>query len=208
MRGIRGTGIVLLLATLAGAATAQQEQRRGRAGAARPDVARDTRARIANALTAAPTEITAQAAVMDWPAREGAGFSTLREGSNGWTCVPDDPSTRGNDPQCMDAEWLAFMEAAVAGRTPTVRRVGYSYMLSTDAEGSNTDLAARSATADNQWHRVGPHLMVIYPEARMLDGLPTEPRAGEPYVMYAGTPFAHVMWPAHTGAARRGTRAH
>lgn len=48
---------------------------------------------------------------------------------------------------------------------------------------------------DNQWVRTGPHLMVIVPDKALLEGIPTDPRAGGPYVMWKDTPFAHVMIP-------------
>jgi hypothetical protein len=45
--------------------------------------------KIANALSAAPASISAKAAILDWPAKEGAAPETLRAGTNGWTCFPD-----------------------------------------------------------------------------------------------------------------------
>jgi len=33
------------------------------------------------------------------------------------------------------------------------------------------------------------------PDAAALEGLPTHPDAGGPWVMYKGTPFAHIMVP-------------
>jgi hypothetical protein len=37
--------------------------------------------------------------------------------------------------------------------------------------------------------------MVLIPDLRLLESLPTDPHAGGPYVMWKGTPFAHVMIP-------------
>ena len=42
---------------------------------------------IQSATSAAPSSISADATVMDW------SFNVLREGSNGWTCLPDRPNT-------------------------------------------------------------------------------------------------------------------
>src|SRR5437773_4792863 len=47
--------------------------------------------KIANAMTAAPRSLSSKATIMDWPASEGAQMTTLRTGSNGWTCLPDFP---------------------------------------------------------------------------------------------------------------------
>ena len=38
---------------------------------------------INSAMSAAPASISANAKVIDW------NFKTLREGNNGWTCLPD-----------------------------------------------------------------------------------------------------------------------
>jgi hypothetical protein len=35
--------------------------------------------------------------------------------------------------------------------------------------------------------------MIIYPDPATLTEIPTEPTDGGPYVMWPGTPFAHVM---------------
>ena len=159
--------------------------------------------KIANALTAAPEEITRNATVRDWPSKEGDGFTLLREGTNGWVCLPDDTVTPGNDPMCMDATFYAALSAYVAGKTPKVTRVAYAYMLTSDAEGSNLDPRAGAPTPTNQWHHAGPHVMVLFPDAKLLDGVPTSPSAYGPYVMFPGTPIAHVMLPTASGYAGR-----
>jgi hypothetical protein len=159
-------------------------------------------AKIANALTAGPEEITRNAAVKDWPSREGEGLTPLRDGTNGWTCLPDDPTTPGDDPMCADATFLGAMIAFFSGQPAKPARVGYAYMLTSDAEGSNTDPTAQHATPTNQWHHAGPHVMVLYPDAKLLEGVSTMPSAFGPYVMFPGTPIAHVMLPVQSGYAR------
>ncbi len=37
--------------------------------------------------------------------------------------------------------------------------------------------------------------MVIVPDPATLAGLPTTPVGDGPYVMWAGTPYAHIMMP-------------
>jgi hypothetical protein len=54
---------------------------------------------------------------------------------------------------------------------------------------------AKAPTANNQWHHVGSHVMIAYPDAKMLEGIPTTPSKNGAYVMWAGTPYAHVMFP-------------
>ena len=60
---------------------------------------------------------------------------------------------------------------------------------------SNTDPFATGPTDDNHWVVTGPHIMLISPDPNTLSGLPTDPSGGGPYIMWHGTPFAHVMIP-------------
>src|SRR5437879_13697565 len=82
--------------------------------------------KIADAMKAAPRSISAQATIMDWPATEGGKMVTLRAGTNGWTCLPDFPATRGDDPMCVDDQWMSFMSALMTkeiGRASCRERV-------------------------------------------------------------------------------------
>jgi hypothetical protein len=60
---------------------------------------------------------------------------------------------------------------------------------------SNIDPYATAGTRTNQWVVEGPHLMVIEPDTAQLEGLSTDPHSGGPYVMWKGTPYAHIMVP-------------
>jgi hypothetical protein len=151
--------------------------------------------KVANAMLAAPTEIGQNATIRDWPAKQGGEQRVLREGSNGWVCLPDEPSSPGNDPMCLDGEWQKFMAAYMTKAKPEVRQTGVAYMLGGSGEGSNTDPFATGPTPDNQWHKYGPHIMVVVPDAKALEGISSDPGNGGPYVMFKGTPYAHVMVP-------------
>jgi hypothetical protein len=37
--------------------------------------------------------------------------------------------------------------------------------------------------------------MVLYQDLKMLDSFPTDPMNGGPWVMWKGTPYAHLMVP-------------
>ena len=141
---------------------------------------------IKKAMSAAPASISAEATIMD-----GEG-NVLREGTNGWTCML---SALG--PMCLDAPWMNWMEAYAGKTEPTFTRTGFLYMLQGGAEGrSNTDPFATEATADNEWlPPSGPLIAIIVPDAAALEGLPTHPDGGGPWVMYRDTPYAHIMVP-------------
>lgn len=153
--------------------------------------------KIVNAMTAAPRSISGKATIMDWPATEGGQMTTLRAGTNGWTCLPDFPITKGNDPMCIDDQWMNFMGAVMTKGTPKVSHAGIGYMTAPGrgTYGSNTDPFATKATADNEWGFDSPHIMLLVTEPRALEGIPTTRQSGGPWVMWKGTPYAHIMVP-------------
>jgi hypothetical protein len=61
--------------------------------------------------------------------------------------------------------------------------------------GSNTDPYAMKEAAGNQWALHQSHLMILAPNLQSLDGISTDPKNGGPYVMFKGTPYAHIMAP-------------
>ena len=184
--------LTLLLFGLVAAVPVDRAIAQAKPAAAPPTAAQ----KIANAISAAPSSISDKAAVMDWPATEGGSMAALRPGTNGWTCLPDFPATDGNDPACMDDQWMSFMGAVLTKTPPHVTRAGVGYMIAPGGGyGSNTDPWAAKATPDNEWGFDPPHLMFLVPDPHGLDGLPTKRQSGGPWVMWAGTPYAHIMAP-------------
>jgi hypothetical protein len=54
------------------------------------------------------------------------------------------------------------------------------------------DPFATEPTAENQWVKEGPHLMIVVPDPATLEGISTNPE--DPvYAMWKGTPYAHIM---------------
>lgn len=155
-----------------------------------------TPAKIASAMSAAPPAIAQGATIADWPDSTGR-MATLRAGTNGWTCLPSQPKTEyvTNNAICADPNFTEMLKAMFGGRPPALKGVGYAYMLSNETWESNTDVHSLAPAADNQWHHVGSHVMVVYPDKAALAGLPVMPVPSGPYVMWASTPYAHVMWP-------------
>jgi hypothetical protein len=147
------------------------------------------KAMIDDAKSAAPNTIAGSAAIMDW-----AG-NTLQKGDNGYTCFPTPPNLNGKAPMCLDKPWMAWADAWMNKKPFKASAVGTAYMLAGDGGASNIDPFAKGPTAGNQWIVEGPHLMIIVPDAAMLDGIPTDPKNGGPYVMWKGTPYAHIMVP-------------
>lgn len=155
--------------------------------------------KIADAMSAAPMSVSSQATLMDWPASQGGTMQQLRSGSNGWVCYPTTPSTYGNaageDAMCLDPSFQQWASAWMNKTAPQTTKPGIAYMLRGDAGASNTDPYATAQTADNSWVTTGPHVMVLVPDPAMLNGYSTDPKSGGPWVMWAGTPYAHLMVP-------------
>lgn len=152
--------------------------------------------KIAEAMSAAPDSIARNAAIMDWPQTEGGEFRQLRAGTNDWACfptMPNVPASAGRAPMCLDPVFQEWGAAHAAKRAPRTSSVGLAYMLRGDAGASNTDPFAMDSTADNNWVRVGPHVMIVAPVST-LAALSDRPGPG-PWVMWKGTPYAHIMMP-------------
>ena len=144
---------------------------------------------VASALSAAPAAIAANAAVM------GGDGKMLRQGSNGWTCMPDLPHTPGTDPMCLDKAGLAWAAAWIGKKEPASDAVGLAYMLKGGSDASNTDPFATKP--DGEWVDSGPHVMILNAKAAESSGYPAgaNPDTSKPFVMFAGTPYAHIMMP-------------
>jgi hypothetical protein len=149
---------------------------------------------VASAMKAAPMSIASNAAVI---AMEGAGMRTLRKGTNGWTCMPDNPATPGPDPMCMDANAMEWAQAWMGHKTPSAGKVGFMYMLAGGTDASNTDPYATKPDASNHWIKTGPHIMIVGADASFYDTYPkgADPDTKAPYIMWAGTPYQHLMAP-------------
>ncbi len=159
-----------------------------------PGMAQDNDALIASAESAAPAAVAAGATIhgMD----ESGTMTTLREGTNGWWCMPDHPGTPGPDPMCGDANSMEWAMAWLGQTEPPERKVGFMYMLAGGTDASNTDPYATGPTEGADWISTGPHVMIVN-AGNLMSGYPEDaaPDTSVPYVMWAGTPYAHLMIP-------------
>ncbi|WP_404378845.1 hypothetical protein [Caenispirillum salinarum] len=148
----------------------------------------DKQAKIDNALSAATPMIAENASVMT------PDGTVLREGSGAYTCFPEGGGVPA--PMCLDEPWMGWLDAYVNDTDFQADEMGIAYMLAGDGAGaSNVDPRAEQPAAGNDWVVEGPHLMMLVPDTAMLEALPTDYTTGEPYVMWKGTPYVHVMVP-------------
>ena len=146
--------------------------------------------KIARAESAAPASVSAEATIID------VDGTVLREGTNGWTCLPGVPLIPGdNHPMCNDATWSAWLAAVAAGEEFSTDTVGYSYMLQGDAMVHNHDPSATEQDDSGHWVQEGPHLMLLMPTSVSLEGMNNDPYVPGPYVMWGETPLRHIMVP-------------
>jgi hypothetical protein len=150
---------------------------------------------IESALSAAPAGVRHEAGVM--VVDDKGAMRTLRESKNGFICMPDAPTTPGPDPMCMDKASMDFIHAMLTKAPPPAGKVGLMYMLAGGTDASNTDPYASKPTTANHWIKTGPHLMIAGADAAFYDAYPknADPDTSRPYVMWAGTPYQHLMVP-------------
>ena len=145
---------------------------------------------MASAQSAAPASISHHATIADM------NGNVLREGSNGYTCLPDNPNNDGPDPMCLDESWTNLVSALMGQSDPTYDSIGIAYMLGGDAAVSNTDPFATSFTSEDDWvDGLGAHLMIVAPGDGPWADYSADPFNGGPWVMWPGTPYEHLMVP-------------
>jgi hypothetical protein len=150
---------------------------------------------IASAMRAAPPGVAKDATIIAVDAQ--GKMRTLRQGKNGFTCMPDNPATPGPDPMCMDKNALEWINAYMAHKPPPTGKVGLMYMLEGGTDASNTDPYATGPAAGNHWIKTGAHVMVVGADPAFYDTYPknADPDTSAPYVMWSGTPYQHLMAP-------------
>jgi hypothetical protein len=150
---------------------------------------------IRSAMSAAPKKVSEGATIVAMDAN--GKMRTLREGKNGFTCMPDNPATPGPDPMCMDKVAFEWAGAWIGHKPPASGKIGFMYMLAGGTDASNTDPYATKPSAANHWVKTGSHVMIVGADASFYDMYPksADPDTSVPYVMWMGTPYEHLMIP-------------
>jgi len=92
---------------------------------------------IKSATSAAPEAIAKGATIID-VAPDGK-IRVVRQGTNQFTCMADNPNTPGPDPMCADRNAMEWVEAWLSKKEPPKNKVGFMYMLAGGTDASNTD---------------------------------------------------------------------
>ena len=150
--------------------------------------------------SAAPTFIGDNASVI------GSSGDVLRKGTNGWTCQSGNPrpiptggwkSAHQAMAVCHDDEGMKWMMAYMTGKKPVMTRDSFMWMLNGDMGEDNTTPGVfnKEDSTPGEWIESGPHLMLMPKDPANLKNFSTDFSTGAPYVMFAGTDYAHLMIP-------------
>jgi len=176
----KAASIVLISCLLTTFAIAQQKN-------SKPKLA-SKEAKIARALSAAPPEVARAAKVVEQD--EHGNETTLREGSNGFTCFCGHPGEVAGQPFCANAPAMQWeSDYAQHKPKPTNSEPGIEYMLAGGTDWSASDPNASSGTRIKE----PAHWMIMWPFEASATGLPTQPQQTGTWIMWAGTPWAHLM---------------
>jgi hypothetical protein len=152
------------------------------------DVPTAESAYIAKVKTAAPEQIVSKASII---MMQGDKPRELQAGNNGFTCLIAPDGT----PLCADANGMEWVKS-IGARTAPPDKIGFIYMLAGDTGTSNHH--PHQTDKRLHWVQTGPHVMVVGPRVREMMGYPrgldvADP--SQPYVMFPGTPYEHLMLP-------------
>jgi hypothetical protein len=147
-----------------------------------------TQTKIARALSAAPPDVAREAKVAEVDS-QGRIVKVLREGSNGFTCMPGDPKQVGRPAMCADKASMQWSSDFLQHKPkPTNTAPGIIYMLAGATQRSDSDPHDTTSPPI----KVGPHWMIMWPFDPKATGLPTSHKPAGAYIMWAGSPYAHL----------------
>ncbi len=145
-------------------------------------------AKIKRALAAAPANVAKNAKVVD--VDEKGRMTVLRDGSNGFTCVAGHQGVVGDSPFCGDAAGMQWaLDWMTRKPKPTNTQPGILYQLTGGSDWSASDPWATSGTAQH-WP---PGYVILWPFDPKATGFSDKPKNTGSWIMWAGTPYAHLM---------------
>jgi hypothetical protein len=161
---------------------------------------------IAAAVLALPESMRASATVLGY--RTAGALTELRKGSNGMTCLADDPESPAFHVACYHESLEPFMARGRALRAQGVKgglvdstrfkeiKDGTLKMPTTPAALYSLSGGAGSWDPATNTVKEGRALYVVYIAGATAasTGLPTQPAPGLPWIMFPGTPKAHIMF--------------
>ena len=156
-------------------------------------------AQVVQAASAGGPDFVSRNAAIAWIDSTGA-VHEMRPGTNGFTCVTVVPDPF-DGPICGDQNAAGWLLAMLRNEPhpPAMSAPGIAYMARggshyEDAQGNilmehdQSPHAAGSRRVHEQ-----AHWMLLWPYDAAATGLPTKENGAGTYIMWAGTPWAHLM---------------
>ncbi len=189
MRSIIRVGFVVALCLgLATLVTAGEKQ--GKAGKDVKAMPQDEQIKLA--LSAAPPHIAKDAAVLVF-GTDGK-LTKGKPGTNGFTCIPTVMNLPEPDPMCMDAAVKQWWEALLANAPKPSNIVpGVAYMAAGGSHWEKNGAVVMKEEPSAKVVKEPPHWMIMWPFDSKASMLPKKPNPSGVYIMFDGTPFAHLM---------------
>lgn len=144
------------------------------------------------ALSAAPLRISKDASVM-LPGEEGK-MVEVKKGTNGFTCIPTVNNRPDPDPMCYDAavgQWVEAIQKKADKPGNTVP--GISYMARGGYHWEKNGKVLMDEEPGAKLVKEPPHWMMMWPFTSADTRLPSRPNPSGVWIMFEGTPFAHLM---------------
>jgi len=138
-------------------------------------------AQIARALAAGPAHVTHFARIEG--SDDQGNRVVLREGSNGFICMPGNPQVVGRPASCSNAaaqRWSADLAAGMPA--PTNTEAGIIFMQS----------GATTRNASGETVEIGPQWMIIWPFDPETTGLSATEKDTGAYILWPDTTYAHL----------------
>ena len=143
------------------------------------------------ALSAAPARLAKDAGVMIYGA--DGKLTEAKKGTNGFTCIPTVMNLPVPDPICMDAasnQWMTDVMNNAPKPSNTVPGIAYMARGGSHFEkNGKVVMAGEGAKVVKE----PPHWMVMWPFDPNASQLPTVPNPSGIYIMFEGSPYAHLM---------------
>ncbi|MGQ0811582.1 MAG: hypothetical protein ACT4OO_10210 [Nitrospiraceae bacterium] len=148
--------------------------------------------KIKLALSAAPMHISRDAGVM-LPGEDGK-LVEVKKGTNGFTCISTVNNRPEPDPMCFDAAVGQWVDALVNKQEKPGNTVpGISYMARGGFHWEKDGKILMNEEPGAKLVKEPPHWMLMWPFTSQETKLPTLPNSSGAYIMFDGTPFAHLM---------------
>ena len=143
------------------------------------------------AFSGAPAHIAKEAGIMIYGA--DGKLTETKKSANGFTCIPSVMNLPDPDPMCMDVaaqQWMTDRMNHAPKPTNTVP--GIAYMARGGAHFEKDGKIVMSGDGA-KIVKEPPHWMLMRPFDPAATKLPTVPNPSGVYIMFDGSPYAHLM---------------